>query len=169
MSTYQSTTDRAAVIRQELKRKHGWTSRDVSVRADNYSMGSAIRVSIKNADVSKAIVQAVAEQHEDISRDDYSGEILSGGNRFVTVGYSHEACNVLRARTIDAVRAAEQELDGVSDNCLVDIAGTPYMLGRGHHGRGYGFSIWKKDAGHQCETMGVEDAALYCAIGSWNQ
>ena len=168
MNAYLSTTDRAATIRKELKSKHGWTSRDVSVRADYYSMGSSIRVVIKNPAVVKDTVTAIVEQHESIDRD-ASGEILSGGNRFVDVSYSHDACDVLRARTIDAVRAAEVELNGLTDNCLVTIAGTPYMLGRGHHGRGYGFSIWKMDAGHQCETMSVEDAALYVAIGGWSR
>ncbi len=169
MSAYQTTTDRAAIIRKELKSKHGWTSRDVSVRADYYSMGSSIRVVIKNADVQKDAVKAIAEAHESIDRDAY-GDILSGGNRYVDVSYNQDACDVLRARTIDVVRKAAAELATVSENCMVDIDGTPYLLGNGQHGRSYGFSIWGKDAGgHLCETMTVEDAALYVAIGGWSR
>ncbi len=168
MSTYLSTTDRAATIRQELKRKHGWTSRDVSVRADYYSMGSAIRVVVKNPDVPIAAVKASSEQHESIDRDARTGEILSGGNRFVTVNYAHEACDVLRSRMIDAVRKAADTLNAGSDNCLIDIEGTPYMLGYGSHGKGCGFSIWKRDAGHQAQAMDENGVALYVAIGGWN-
>ncbi len=166
-----NTTDRAAQLRQALKARYGWTSRDVSIRADYYSMGSAIRIKIKNADVDLAAVKSMAESHENISRCEITGEILNGGNRYVTVGYSSEASDVLRARKLDVVTAAAAELATANDNSLVDIAGTPYMLGRGRHG--YGFAIWKHASdgtgGHQSETQDVNDAALYVAIGGWNQ
>jgi hypothetical protein len=85
--TYIGTTERAAIIRAELKAKHKWSSRDVSVKADHFSMGSAIRISIKNPAVPLAAVKEIASAHESISRD-ASGEILSGGNRYLDIGYS---------------------------------------------------------------------------------
>jgi hypothetical protein len=90
---YIGTTERAALIRAELKAKHKWSSRDVSVKADHFSMGSAIRISIKNPDVSLAAVKAIAEAHESISRDESTGEILSGGNRYASCsGRATTAC-----------------------------------------------------------------------------
>ena len=166
--TTRNTTDRAAQIRQALKTRHGWTSRDVSVRADYYSMGSSIHVTIKNADVTLAAVKAVAEAHESISRCELTGEILSGGNRYVHVSYARAAADVLRARMIGVVEQAAAVLATAGENTLIDLEGTPYLLGRGRHG--YGFAIWKRDSGgHQCETQDVNDAALYVAIGGWNQ
>lgn len=76
-------------IRTELKALFGWTSRDVSVRADSYSMGSTIRVTIKTARVIAAEVERIANSEEDVRRD-HTGEILCGGNRFVDVSYSDE-------------------------------------------------------------------------------
>jgi hypothetical protein len=52
------------------------------VRSSNYSMGSSIRVSwIDGPTVAE--VDAIASGYESIRRDEGSGEILSGGNRYV--------------------------------------------------------------------------------------
>src|SRR3990172_7924212 len=93
-----STVERAAEIRKQLKAK-GWTSRQVSVKSDLYSMGSTIRVVIKDAGVPLSVVEAIADAHERIDRDQY-GEILSGGNRFVDVKYSSEALAPLAAEIL---------------------------------------------------------------------
>lgn len=164
MSNYIGTTERAAIIRKALKAEHGWTSRDVSVRADHFSMGSAIRVNIKNPDVSLAAVKAVAEAHESIDRDQF-GEILSGCNRYVTVSYSHEAAEVLAGRFIEHVNVAIARREGASDNTLIPIPTTAYLLGRGYNG--YGFSLWT-DGGHAGEVMDARGAALYVAVGGHN-
>lgn len=140
-----STTDRAAQIRAALKAK-GWTSRDVSVRAEYYSMGSSIHVVIKNPDVPLAPVEAEANAHEKIDRDQW-GDILSGGNRYVHVNYSSEANAALARRHMDAMTAAAAVLDsyGQDSNALVDIGATGFRLGRGHNG--WGYSLWG-DGGH---------------------
>lgn len=84
------TVERAKLIREALKAK-GIKARQVSVTCDLYSMGSTIRVRIKDAAVKKAIVEEIANVHERIDRDHMSGEILSGANRFVDVEYTDEA------------------------------------------------------------------------------
>ncbi|MDE2098352.1 MAG: hypothetical protein KGL39_13950 [Patescibacteria group bacterium] len=81
-----NTTESARIIRTELK-KLGITSRQVSVRTDYYSMGSAIRITVKDPAVSLHQVTEIAQPHEDIDRDSVTGEILSGGNTYVTVEY----------------------------------------------------------------------------------
>lgn len=139
-----STTDRAAQLRAALKAK-GWTSRDVSVRAEYYSMGSSIHVVIKNPDVPFAPVEEAANQHERIDRDGF-GEILSGGNRFVHVSYSPTADAALAARYTDAVSTAARELDALTEaNRLIPIGATGFMVGRGANG--WGYSLWG-DGGH---------------------
>ena len=136
-----STTEHAAEIRKELKTKHGWTSRQVSVRAEYFSMGSAIRVTIKDANVIPSIVEAVANRAEDISRCSYTGEILSGGNRYVTISYDQDVLAQLGARWAGAVDAAYLGLLAASDNSLIEIAGTPYLLG--YDNTRHGFSLWR--------------------------
>jgi len=80
-----SNADRiAATIRAELKGE-GWTSRDVSVRVERYSMGATVHVVVRRlwrVDVVK--VRAIAERLESVRRD-ASGEILGGGNVYVDV------------------------------------------------------------------------------------
>jgi hypothetical protein len=101
MSTYQTVTEAAADIRKALKAK-GWTTRDVSVRAESFSMGSSIHIRIKNADVPLAPVSAIANDKEKIDRCHLTGDILSGCNRYVHVDYDHVAMDALAPATSTA-------------------------------------------------------------------
>ena len=83
---YTTAAQDAAVIRGQLKAL-GWTSRQVSVRSSEYSMGSEVRVVIKDPSVPIDVVRGIAKQAEYIRRDAH-GDILGGGNRFVYVRYS---------------------------------------------------------------------------------
>ena len=60
---------------------------EVSVR----SSAGSLRVTIKDPSVKRAIVEAIASPHEHIDRDERTGDILRGGNTFLTVEYSDEA------------------------------------------------------------------------------
>lgn len=71
------------IIRAELKAA-GIKRNDVSVRCDYNS----IRCEIKSIDVDFATVKKAAYKHQSISRCEYSGEILCGGNTYVNVCYS---------------------------------------------------------------------------------
>ena len=152
-----STTERSAQIRAALKAQ-GWTSRDVSVRSQYYSMGSSIHVRINNADVPLAAVETIANAHERIDRDGF-GEILSGGNRFVHVAYSTAAHAALAARYADVVGAAATELDATPDtNRLIPIGATGFLIGRGYNG--YGYSLW----GHGAHIQAAESVDYLAAI-----
>lgn len=146
-----TTTERAAEIRKALKAQYGWTSRQVSVVADLYSMGSSIRIRIKDPSVHLATVKAVATPHESVRYCEVSGEILSGGNRFVDVSYSHEACEAFRAKYLEAVKAAAAKASGSS---LIPVEGTPFLVGRGDGNR---YSLWGER--HICESYGPEGLA----------
>ena len=106
---YTKVTEDSKRIRAELKAR-GITSRQVSVRAESYSMGSSINVTVKDPDVNLNLVKEIAETAERIQRCEYSGEILSGGNRFVHASYSSEALEVLAGRVRPAVEAAIAKL-----------------------------------------------------------
>jgi len=162
MAAYpNSTTDRAAQIRAALKAK-GWSSRDISVKAEYYSMGSSLHIRIKNPAVPLAPVEAIANAHESIDRDQF-GDILSGGNRFVHVGYTSEALDVLASRYAADVTAAKVELDGYgpATTSLVPIAATGYLLGRGY--TGYGYGLWNAN-GHQQDANEAVHLASLLAI-----
>lgn len=159
------TTERAAMIRAELKAKHKWSGRDVSVKADHFSMGSAIRISIKNPAVPLQAVKDIALEHESISRDD-SGEILSGGNRYVDIGYSSEAREALAAQHLPAVQAAAEKLQA-EPGYLFPVEGSGFLLGAGHHGLGYGFALWQggESGRHLAEVGSLKEAATLIGMG----
>ena len=149
MSTYKSTTDHAAEIRAALKAK-GWSSRKISVRADYYSMGSSIDITIKDVSIPLNVVKAIAEDHERIDRCQFSGEILAGCNRYVHVRYDYD---VLKAAAQPYIPAVEAALAKVHDNYLILVEGTPngyvpFMVGKRN---GYP-TLWQcgkgTDSGH---------------------
>ena len=89
MKTYESATEIAKKIRKELKAQN-ITSKQVSVTSEYFSMGQAVRVSIKNDSVNPELVKSIAEPYSRIDRDAF-GEILGGGNTYITIdrnGYS---------------------------------------------------------------------------------
>ena len=150
-----TTTERAAAIRAALKAK-GISSRAVSVRSDSYSMGSSIDICVKDPNVSLATVKRLAEPHESIRRCEYSGEILSGGNRYVSVTYTSEALDALAARHIAAVEAAKLALEASSENSLIPVGDTGYFLGNTNNG--WGLSVWNQTS-HVQQVSDAKGAA----------
>ena len=124
-----NATEYAAQIRSTLKKAHGWSSRQVSVRSEYFSMGSSIDVIVKDPAIPLPVVKAVAEQAESIRRCEVSGEILSGGNRYVSVRYSHEAQQTIGARYIEAVQKAVEAVTPASSR-LEPIGDTGFLVGR---------------------------------------
>lgn len=76
--------ERLAAIRKELK-EHGYNNRRVGVSYDGY----AIRLKIKELAIDKKEIENIAMKYENYSRDERTGEILSGGNTFVIVDYDY--------------------------------------------------------------------------------
>jgi len=81
---------KAAEIRKQLKTL-GYSARDVSVRSDHNSLDITIRRNGLNV---KAI-RDIANSYENIRRCEASGEILSGGNTYVTVGFADDVWDAM--------------------------------------------------------------------------
>ena len=84
MNTYESATEIAKKIRKELKLQN-INSKQVSVRSEYFSMGQAVRVSINDSSVNPETVKTIASYYVRIHRDPSTGEILGGGNTYITV------------------------------------------------------------------------------------
>ena len=82
------TNDKIKAIREELK-KAGFNSRKVSVRKEYSGCSSLIEVKVKTL-VSLDEIEKIVKKYETISRDEYTGEVLSGGNTFIKVSYDPE-------------------------------------------------------------------------------
>ena len=78
--------EKAQALRKELKEELGLTSKQVSVRVNH---GIAIDVRIK-ALVNPDKVEKLARKYEKIDRCHASGEILQGGNDFVSVEFDYD-------------------------------------------------------------------------------
>jgi len=116
----------------------GFNARQVSVRHDHYSMGSTMYVTVRDVTVPFALAQRIARTVERVDRDEATGEILCGGNRFVDVSHSPSAVAILARRHSDALQAACDKCDP-SSNLLEPIAGTPHHVGSGNFG---GLRLW---------------------------
>ena len=141
MGSYTTTADHAKQIRQALKKNHGWTGRQVSVRTHLYSMGSSIYVTIKDASVDPEAVKAIAEPHAHVSRCEFTGDILNGGNMYVTVSLSREVREKLSAKHLEAVQAAIDELESCGrSTAIIPVKGTDSGVSKS--GNGHGYQSW---------------------------
>lgn len=82
----------AQQIRADLKAA-GYKARDISVRCNNIGYSSAVRITIKKANIRKSDIEAIAKKYENIDRCDISGEILLGGNTYIFVDYDNDVFN----------------------------------------------------------------------------
>ncbi len=102
---WKSAADHAKEIRAAYKAL-GWNRNFISVRSSSYSMGSSINVKILSPLVHAGEAERIAKDlAEHISRDQW-GEILSGGNQFVSVDQSDECKAELAAPYMAAAREA---------------------------------------------------------------
>lgn len=100
----------AKIIREELKKELGLNRTKVSVRSPHW--GSII-VKIHDPSVDFAEVEKIAKRQESIDRCAASGEILQGGNTFVSVKHSEKAIDIVlaeRAKEIEDIQNATVEL-----------------------------------------------------------
>jgi len=120
------STRAAAQIRANLKAA-GYNRTKVSVRADNYSMGSSVYVEVKDPTADYEAIQDIALQQESIRRCDFSGEILSGGNTYIHVKHSPEARAALAEPLAERVKAAWEK---ATDSLVVPVEGTQFFVSR---------------------------------------
>lgn len=138
-------TEIAKETKDRLKRA-GFNAKRVSVRHEQYSMGSTMHVTIRDPEIRESQVRELVQPAERIDRCEITGEILCGGNRFLDIRYSDEAEAIRRNRVRDACAAAVAELPD-DDNTLQPIGSTGLLVGRGDHK--YGFKVFADHAlGH---------------------
>src|SRR5690242_7197014 len=96
----KSILNAATRLRHALK-SAGLTARQVTVR---YALRT-LHVTVHDASVSLIRVRAIASAFESTSRDHATGEILCGGNTFVSVEYADAQIDPLKASILTALRA----------------------------------------------------------------
>jgi hypothetical protein len=109
----------ATQIRKDLKAA-GFASRSISVKT---SKTGSVRVEIKDASIPAEKVKEIAYRQQKIDRCETTGEILSGGNTFVFVGYARGALKVAGEElTVELQKGRRHfgnlEVDGVGQACV---------------------------------------------------
>lgn len=151
-----STSNLAASLRAALKTA-GLNARQVTVRQRN----STLDVTIRDAAVSHAKVSAIAGAFESVHRCEASGEILLGGNVFVSVAYADALVDPIKASIFATLDAAP----------LGDTVALPGGFSAAKplpgHGRPYQGDVWMSGPGIDSlsdRAFGVAWAAERLAI-----
>ena len=86
-------------------------------------MGSSLYLTIRDPEVKKSEIKDIALKFERVDHCQFSGEILSGGNRFVDINYSQKARDILATSSVATTTGTwvcsgcSEEIDGRFDAC----------------------------------------------------
>lgn len=160
-----STVQEAARLRAAFKSR-GWGPKRVSVRSDCYSMGSTIRIVVRDPDVPLRELLTIAESAERVDRDQW-GEILSGCNRFVDVQMTQQCADGKAARWLPQVEAAAARLSAHDRNRLERVGDSQYRVGLGEHG--FGYTLWHGHDGFLVQRDSLRSIAVELAVHAEGQ
>jgi hypothetical protein len=123
-------------IRAALKAELGYNTRQVSVRLDHYSLGHSVYFTIRDPNVDYEAVKRFAEGRvESVSRCEYSGEILGGGNTYTHVEIADKVATAWAAPYVHAILKAERKSREASKGCGTALEGREGLwLFRDDHG-----------------------------------
>lgn len=82
--------ERSKAIREEIK-KLGYNTKQVSVRSRYCGYSDATDITVKDLNCDIKAIEKACTKFESIDYDQYSGEILSGGNTYISVKWDYEA------------------------------------------------------------------------------
>jgi len=120
--------DDTKLIRECLKTELGYNAKFVTVKKRHYY---ALDFTIRDASVNKKHLEKWVKRFESISRCEYSGDILSGGNTFVDVSASEDVKKQWQQKYLSEVTAAFKQLRELDEGEAVDLGN--YTLYRERH------------------------------------
>lgn len=86
---YMTNKELGAAIRANIKKATSVNARQVSVKVSDSGYSTVVHVTVKDAAVNLAAVKTAASAFEEIDRDEVTGEILQGGNTYISAHYEH--------------------------------------------------------------------------------
>ena len=102
--------ERSAAIRAEIK-KLGYNSKQVSVRSRICGYSDETRIEVKDLSCDIKAIEKACMKFESIDYDQYSGEILSGGNTYIFVQYDHAAISKATEANIEKAEKTIKEIN----------------------------------------------------------
>jgi len=144
-----SAKEKAQEIRNELKTL-GYGRKQVSVRSRPVTYSSAIDVTVKALGVDIEKVEEIANKAKSVRYCEVSGEVLMGGNTYVSVQYAHELD--------EAFAELAKDLDFESKH---DVKVTDDILASWDEQRGWQFWKMHGSCGHHVLTVGTRGVRQY--------
>ena len=105
-----SNKERSAAIRAELK-KLGYNSKQISVRSGDCGYSDYTNIRIKDMAIRINDVKKVCKAFESVDYDEYTGEILAGGNCYISVDYDYDALEEARKNELPKVEELIKGID----------------------------------------------------------
>lgn len=151
-NTNTATLSTADQIRAALKAA-GYSRKAVTVKHSKHSMGSSVYITIRDISVSKLAIAAICDKFQNVRRDG-SGEILSGGNRFVDVSYDGDMMRPVARLVAEQLAACEPNVGTMVQFQRVAVMKSAHdtmweVCGFDDDGCGNGFRVY---AGHRTPT-----------------
>lgn len=117
---------KAQIVRTELKKQLGATGRQISVTGDHNSVDVRIKAEGFNFDK----VSKIAHKVESIDRCAYSGEILSGGNTYVSVSVDWEFAKAFGEKIQNECLPVFEEIQTYKNNSgnEFEVYGVKFLL-----------------------------------------
>ena len=108
----------AKEIRTALK-KEGITAKQVSVREENSHDSYSFAVTIRDGNISEAKVRDICKNFSCVYTDERTGEILDGGNTYITICRDNVRYPVDGSEYLDAVKAAIAKI--TADGKIIEL------------------------------------------------
>lgn len=110
--------ERSKAIRETLK-KAGYKTSDFSIRSHDCGYSDATDISIKNLSIKENDIRKLLKGFESVDYDKYSGEILSGGNTYISIHYDY---SIVCAEG----KAVEPEINKILDDLEKELKAKGY-------------------------------------------
>ena len=114
-----SNKERSGAIRNILK-KAGYKLRDFSIRSRDCGYSDETRIHVKNLSIKTKEIENLVKGFEEVERDEYSGEILSGGNTYIFVDYDYDTLynegERLKGEIAEILNKVEEEAESNENN-----------------------------------------------------
>lgn len=145
-------SERSKAIRERIKNELGYNSKQVSVRSSYCGYSSETSITVKDLSCDFEAIEKIANSFEKVDYDQYNGEILSGGNTYISVAYDWGVLHQAEEKEIEnaekAINEADLENEARNQTFYTDKQGGQYVIipsGLEKSTRRYSLAYFAKD------------------------
>lgn len=114
-------------IRSEFKML-GITNRQVGLTVQFAGYSISIKASIKDFTLNEKMIAEVVNKHRSVSRDERTGEVLEGGNTFVSISYDYDKMHFQMDLRKDRALEIEKQLKSAGNANGIELFETEKYL-----------------------------------------